>query len=177
MIPRPDASEYLPYYSRYIDLVPDGDLLATLRGQLDDTLGLVRGLAEEHGGHRYAPGKWNIREVMNHVIDTERIFAYRAMRIARGDRTPIEGFDENAYAAAANADARTLAGLADEWWHVRRGNVLFLGSLDADRLTRRGTANGAEVSVRALAWIMAGHERHHVALLRERYLPGLAAPG
>lgn len=105
----------------------------------------------------------------------ERIFAYRAMRIARGDRTPIEGFDENAYAAAANADARTLAGLADEWWHVRRGNILFLGSLDQETLARRGTANGAEVSVRALAWIMAGHERHHVALLRERYLPGLAA--
>ena len=82
MIPRPDASEYLAYYSRYIDLVPDGDLLATLRAQLDDTLALVRGLSEEQGGHRYAPGKWNIREVMNHVIDTERIFAYRAARLA-----------------------------------------------------------------------------------------------
>lgn len=176
MIPRPDASEHLPYYSRYIDLVPDGDLLQTLRAQLDDTLALVRGLDEEQGGHRYAPEKWSIRDVLQHVIDTERIFAYRATRIARGDTTPIEGFDENTYAAAANADRRTLANLADEWEHVRHGNLLFLASLDDEVLARRGTANNAEVSVRALAWIMAGHERHHVALLRERYLPGLAAP-
>lgn len=174
MIPRPDASEHLPYYSRYVDLVPDGDLLATLRAQLDETLALVRGLDEGHGGHRYAPGKWSIRDVLNHVIDTERIFAYRALRIARGDRTPIEGFDENEYAAAAHADARTLADLADELEHVRLGNLAMLRALDGQALARRGTANGAAVSVRALAWILAGHERHHVAILRERYLPGIA---
>ena len=175
MIPRPDASEYLAYYGRYIDQVPDGDLLQTLRTQLDQTLALVRGVDESSGGHRYAPGKWSIRGVLAHVIDAERIFAYRALRIARGDATPLASFDENAYAEAANADARTLADLAEELEHVRLGNLALLRSLDDEALARRGTASGAEVSVRALAWIIAGHERHHVALLRERYLPGVAA--
>lgn len=174
MIPRPDPSEHLPYYSRYVDRVPDGDLLQMLRTQLDDTLALVRGLDEAQGGHRYAPGKWSIREVLGHVIDTERVFAYRALRFARGDETPIEGFDENAYAAASAADARTLADLADELEHVRLGNLAFFRALDDDALARRGTANGAGVTVRALAWILAGHELHHVHLLRERYLA--AAP-
>jgi uncharacterized damage-inducible protein DinB len=174
MIPRPDASEYLPYYGKYIALVPDGDLLQTLRAQLDETLALARSLPPEQGGHRYAPGKWSIREVLGHVIDTERVFAYRAMRIARGDRTPMEGFDENAYAAASDADARTLADLADELEHVRLGNLALLAALSDEALARVGTANGAEVSVRALAWIMAGHELHHRGLIRERYLD--AAP-
>lgn len=170
MIPRPDASEHLPYYGKYVDRVPDGDLLQTLRAQLDETLALVRGLPEERGGHRYAPGKWSIREVLSHVIDAERIFAYRALRIGRGDATPLASFDENAYAAASNADARTLADLAEELAHVRLGNLALFRSLDDEALARRGTASGGDVSVRALAWIIAGHERHHVALLRERYL-------
>ena len=170
MIPRPDASEHLPYYGKYVDRVPDGDLLQTLRAQLDETLALVRGLPEERGGHRYAPGKWSIREVLSHVIDAERIFAYRALRIGRGDATPLASFDENAYAAAANADARTLVDLAEELEHVRLGNLALFRGLDDEALARRGTASGGEVSVRALAWIIAGHERHHVSLLRERYL-------
>lgn len=175
MIPRPHASEHLPYYSKYIDVVPDGDLLHTLRAQLDDTLAMVRGLDESQGGHRYAPGKWSIRGVLNHVIDAERIFAYRALRVARGDQTPLESFDENAYAETADADARTLNDLADELHHVRLGNLALFRGLSDEALARLGTASGGPVSVRALAWIIAGHERHHVALLRERYLPGLAA--
>lgn len=175
MIPRPDASEHLPYYAKYVNLVPDGDLLAMLRAQLDETLALVRGLPEAQGGHRYAPGKWSIREVLGHVIDTERIFAYRALRIARGDATPMEGFDENAYAAASDADVRTLADLADELEHVRLGNIAFFRGLTDEAVARRGTANGAEVTVRALAWILAGHELHHRGLLRERYLAGESA--
>jgi uncharacterized damage-inducible protein DinB len=170
MIPRPDASEHLPYYGKYVDRVPDGDLLQTMRTQLDETLALVRGLPEERGGHRYAPGKWSIREVLGHVIDAERIFAYRALRIARGDATPLASFDENAYAAASDADARTLADLADELEHVRLGNIALFRSLGDEALARRGTASDATVSVRALAWILAGHELHHVKLLRERYL-------
>ena len=175
MIPRPDASEHLAYYSKYVDRVPDGDLLQMLHAQVDETLALVRGLPEEHGGHRYAPGKWSIREVLGHVIDTERIFAYRALRIARGDATPMEGFDENAYADASDADARTLAALAEELEHVRLANIAFFRGLKGEALTRRGTANGAEVTVRALAWILAGHELHHRGLLRERYLGEPAA--
>lgn len=170
MIPRPDASEHLPYYGKYVALVPDGDLIAMLRAQLDETLALVRGLPEAQGGHRYAPGKWSIREVLGHVIDTERVFAYRALRIARGDATPMEGFDENAYAAASDADGRTLADLAEELQHVRLGNIAFFRALSGEALARRGTANGAEVTVRALAWILAGHELHHRGLLHERYL-------
>lgn len=175
MISRPDASEHLPYYSKYVDRVPDGDLLQTLRDQLDETLALVRGLDESQGGHAYAPGKWTIRGVLQHVIDAERIFAYRALRIARGDQTPLESFDENAYAQTAGADARTLADLAEELEHVRRANLSLFTSLSDEALARRGTASGGVVSVRALAWIIAGHERHHVALLRERYLAGAAA--
>jgi uncharacterized damage-inducible protein DinB len=170
MIPRPDASEFLPYYGKYIDRVPGGDLLQTLRTQLDGTLALVRGLPEERGGHRYAPGKWSIREVLGHVIDAERIFAYRALRIARADGTPLASFDENAYAQNSGADARTLADLAEELAHVRLGNLALFRSLDDAALARRGTASDATVSVRALIWIIAGHEAHHVSLLRERYL-------
>lgn len=175
MIPRPDASEYLAYYGKYIDKVPDGDVLQTLRTQLDETLALVRGLPEEQGGHAYAPGKWSIRGVLQHVIDAERIFAYRALRISRGDATPLASFDENAYAQSANADARTLAELADELEHVRLGNLALFRSLGDEALARRGTASDAVVSARALVWIIAGHERHHVTLLRERYLSGTAA--
>lgn len=175
MIPRPDASEFLAYYAKYTDRVPDGDLLQTLRAQLDDTLALVRGLDESQGGHRYAPGKWTIREVLAHIIDAERIFAYRALRIARGDATPLPGFDENAYAENAGAESRTLADLADEFEHVRLGNLAMLRALDDEALARAGTASGGPVSVRALAWIIAGHELHHVALLRERYLAGAPA--
>jgi uncharacterized damage-inducible protein DinB len=170
MIPRPDASEYLPYYGKYIERVPDGDLLQTMRAQVDDTLALLRGLDESRGGHRYAPGKWSIREVMAHVIDAERIFAYRALRISRGDATPLASFDENAYAENAGAESRTLADLAEELEHVRLGNLAMFRALDDAAWSRTGTASGGTVSVRALAWIIAGHELHHVNLLRERYL-------
>lgn len=175
MIPRPDASEHLSYYAKYVDRVPDGDVLQQLETQLDETLALVRGLPEEQGGHRYAPGKWSIREVLGHVIDAERIFAYRVLRIARGDRTPLASFDENAYAESSGADARTLADLADELEHVRRGNLALFRSLSDEALARRGTASDAEVSARALVWIIAGHELHHVAGLHERYLAGESA--
>lgn len=176
MIPRPDASEHLPYFGKYVELVPDGDLIQMLRTHLDETLALVRGVPEERGGHRYAEGKWSIREVLGHVIDTERVFAYRALRIARGDATPLEGFDENAYAAASEADSRTLADLAEELEHVRLGSIAFLRGLSHEALARRGTASGAEVTVRALAWILAGHELHHRGLLQERYLSGASSP-
>jgi uncharacterized damage-inducible protein DinB len=175
MIPRPDASEYLSYYGKYVALVPDGDLVQTLRTQLDETLALVRGLPEAQGGHRYAPGKWSIREVLGHLIDAERIFAYRALRIARGDTTPLPGFDENMYAETSDADARTLADLADELEHVRLANLALFRSLSDEALARRGTASDAPISARALAWILAGHELHHRALLRERYLAGESA--
>lgn len=170
MIPRPHPSEHAEFYAKYVARVPDGDLLRTLRAQGDEARALARGLSDAQAMHRYAPGKWSVKEVYGHVADAERVFAYRALRIARGDETPLAGFDENAYVAAADFDARPLSALADELAHVRRATLDLLAPLGGEALARRGTANGRSVTVRALAWIIAGHERHHLDLLRERYL-------
>ncbi|HEX8394531.1 MAG TPA: DinB family protein [Longimicrobium sp.] len=170
MIPKPDASEFLEYYGKYVARVPGGDAMQVLQNQMDEVAALVRELPEERGGHRYAPDKWSIREVLGHIMDAERIFAYRALRIARGDATPLASFDENAYVPAGRFDQRTLADLMEEYQAVRRATILLFRPMDDEALGRMGVASGAGVSVRALAWIIAGHEAHHVHLLRERYL-------
>lgn len=167
---RPDPTEFSPYYAGYIARVPDGDVVATLAAQVADTVALVRSLPEEKGAHRYGEGKWSIRQVLGHMADTERIMAYRALRVARGDATPLAGFDENAFVANARFDARTLESLAEDLALVRRATFSLLMPLSDEELVRGGSANGAPVTARALAWIIAGHERHHVAVLRERYL-------
>lgn len=167
---RPSATEFNPYYARYIDAVPEGDLIETLRAQRDDTLTLVRSIPEDRAAHRYAPEKWTIRQVLLHVADVERVMGYRALRAARGDGTPLPGFDENAWAGIATGDGRTLASLASELAAVREATLWLLAGIDDSAAGRQVTANGNAVSVRALAWIIAGHERHHVRLLRERYL-------
>jgi uncharacterized damage-inducible protein DinB len=167
---RPDKSEYLPYYEKYVALVPAGDIIETLRRQSGDTLALLGSLDEARAGYAYEPGKWSIKGVVGHVIDTERIFAYRALRFARGDQTPLPGYDQDEYGRAANFDARTLADLTDEFQSVRAATVALLRGLDGEAWQRRGTANNAEVTVRALAHIIAGHELHHMQVLRERYL-------
>jgi uncharacterized damage-inducible protein DinB len=167
---RPASTEFSPYYAGYVARVPDGDVVASLAAQVADTIALVRSLPESKGEHRYAEGKWSIRQVLGHMADTERIMAYRALRVARGDSTPLAGFDENAFVANARFDARTLDSLADDLSIVRRATVALLTPLSDEELLRAGSANGAPVTARALAWIIAGHERHHVAVLRERYL-------
>ena len=167
---RPDASEHAPYYSGYIARVPVGDVVETLSTQHETTIELLRALPEEKGGLRYAPGKWSVREVVGHLIDAERIFSYRALRFARADGTPLAGFDENTYVANAKFDARTLPGLCDEYEAVRRATVLLFASLDSEEWMRRGSANNYEMSVRALAWVSAGHELHHLEILKTRYL-------
>ena len=172
---RPAPSEFLPYYARYIEQVPDGDIVETLRTQVEATLDVVRGLPEDRGGHRYAPGKWSIRQVLGHMADTERIMAYRALRISRGDATPLAGFDEDRYVAGARFDDRSLASLAEDVAIVRLGTVALLAPLTDAELARSGSANGAPVTARALAWIIAGHERHHLGILRDRYL-GTSVP-
>jgi uncharacterized damage-inducible protein DinB len=169
-IARPQTDEYIPYYGKYISLVPDGDLVETLRTQIAETLLLLRAIPEERGSYRYAPGKWSIKDVVGHMADVERIMTYRALRIARADATPLPGFDENAYVPAANFEARTLASLAHEFEQVRRATVAFFETLEPDAVARRGSANNNEISARALAYIVAGHELHHVRILRERYL-------
>ena len=169
-IPRPDATEYAPFYGTYVGKVPDGDLLELLERQRRETQNLLAGLSDTQALHRYAPGKWSMKEVVGHLMDSERVFCYRALRFARADEKPLQGFDEKAWVPAGSFDARPLADLAAELDAVRRATIALFGGFDAAALARKGTANNNEVTVRALAWIVAGHERHHVAILRERYL-------
>src|SRR5438034_1735489 len=170
MTGRPDSTEYAPYYGKYIALVPDGDIAATLAGQLNATLALLRGIPEERGSYAYEPGKWSIKEVVGHLMDTERIFAYRALCIGRNDPTPLPGFEQDDYVANANFNARTLPSLLEEFAAVRQANVQFFKHLTDQEWQRRGTANGNEISARALAYNMAGHELHHAEILKSRYL-------
>lgn len=169
---RPEATEYAPYFGRYITKVPDGPILDVLASGMRDTLALLRSFPEERGDHRYAPDKWSVKEVVGHVIDAERVFAYRALRFARNDATPLPGFEENDYITAGRFGARTVRDLADELEAVRQSTLHLFRHLDDAALLRRGVASENPVSVRALAYIIAGHEAHHRTSLRERYLGG-----
>jgi hypothetical protein len=169
---RPAPTEHSPYFARYVELVPDGDILAALAGQIEETVALLSGVSPEQSQHRYAPGKWSLRQVVGHVADTERVFAYRALVFARGDRTELPSFDENGYAEASPAAARPLADAIEDLTSVRRATLSLLRGLPPEAWARTGVANANPASVRALAWIIAGHERHHCKVLRERYLAG-----
>ncbi|MGE0127177.1 MAG: DinB family protein [Blastocatellales bacterium] len=167
---KPDSTEYPQYFEKYISLVAEGEIVATLGKQIESTRSLLGGLDEAQGDLRYAPGKWSVKEVVGHLIDAERIFAYRALRFARNDQTPLPGFDENSYVANAGFGSCALADLAEEFEHTRKSNIYLLKHLDGDSWLRRGVSNDNEISVRALAYIIAGHELHHVGILRSRYL-------
>ena len=169
-IARPASGEYAPYYEKYIALVPEGDIVETLVQQLYSTLRLLRSIEEAQANKRYAPGKWSIKEVVGHLIDSERVFVYRAMRFARNDKTPLPGFEQDDYVRSANFDDRQLADLAQEFEYVRQSTVQLFKSLSEEAWSRRGAANDNEVSVRALAYIMAGHEAHHIGVLKSLYL-------
>ena len=167
---RPAKSEFLPYYERYIALVPEGDVVSTLVNQIGETLALLRSLPASVATYRYAPDKWSVNEVVGHLIDSERLFLARALRFARNDATPVPGFEQDDYVRNATFDSYPLEELASELEAVRQSTVLFFKHIDDAAWTRRGTANNAEVSVRALAYIIAGHERHHREVLLARYL-------
>jgi uncharacterized damage-inducible protein DinB len=167
---RPESNEYASYYEKYVSLVPDADLVETLERQGAETLALLRGLSEEQGAHRYEPGKWSVKQLVGHVNDTERIFAYRVLAVGRGDTQPLPGMDQEDYMAGVDFDARTLSDLADEFEAVRSATLHLLRHLSAEAWARRGTASGHEVTARAVAYILAGHGAHHVRILRERYL-------
>lgn len=167
---KPAKSEYLPYYDRYIGRVPEGDVLSTLEAQIADTLTLLRGLPASISSYRYAPDKWSVKEMVGHMIDSELIFANRALRFARNDATPIPGFEQDDYVRNSTYDAYPLGELADEFETVRRATIFLFRHMDEEAWTRRGIANNAEVSVRALAYIIAGHELHHREILETRYL-------
>jgi hypothetical protein len=167
---RPDAAEVPSGYAGYVGKIrPGEDLMTVLEAQLDEVRAAFGTLPESRGGYRYAPGKWSIKEVLGHLSDVERIFCYRALRFGRGDATAVPGFDEDAYAPAMQADRRTLADLLGEWVDVRRATLSFLRGLPPESWPRRGIANGKEVSVRALAYAIPGHVRHHLEVLADRY--------
>ena len=167
---RPEPSEYASYYGKYISLVPDGDILASLRQQMNETLALLRGIPESQAAHRYAPGKWSIKELLGHLMDGERIFAYRALRFARGDQTGLPGFEQDDYIRNASFDDYPLSDLAEEFEHVRQASIFLFQHLNEEAWGRRGAANDSEISVRALAYSIAGHELHHREILRTKYL-------
>jgi hypothetical protein len=168
-IARPQPGEYAPYDDRYISLVPGEDILDTLDQQRRQTMVLLCGPDDEDGDFRYAPDKWSAKEVLGHVCDTERVFAYRALRIARADATPMEGFEQDDYVRNGPFAYRTLADLIEDYIAVRRATLSLLRNLDEAAWCRRGIANKNEVSVRGLTYIIAGHELHHRRILEEKY--------
>lgn len=167
---RPAGDEYAPYYARYLDYLPrDGDVGRILAAQLESLPKTLDAAGEARASFRYAEGKWSVREVIGHLADAERVFSYRLMRIARGDETPLPGFDENDYVRAADFETRPLADVVAEWTAARRSTLALIQGLSPSVWERRGTANGAPVSARALAYIVAGHTEHHLSVLRTRY--------
>jgi hypothetical protein len=166
---RPDSTEYPQWYAGYVARVPDGDIVTVLRQGGEELASVLGAVPESMGEHRYAEGKWTVRTLVGHMIDTERIFAYRALRIARGDTTPLPGFEENDYARTAGSDARSVADLVAELLIVRECTVRMFESFPDAAWVRSGTVNNGDVSVRALGYITAGHAKHHLGVLKERY--------
>jgi DinB family protein len=168
-IPRPAADESAPYYHTYISKVPGENLGEQLTGQLEELEQLVEPVTDRAALARYADGKWSVKEVIGHLSDAERIFSYRMFRIARGDQTPLSGFDEKPYVSAGNFDRRPLRALLDELRAIRLSTVALSEGLSPHCWTRRGTADGNPISARALAYIIVGHVNHHITTLRDRY--------
>lgn len=168
-IPRPEGNEFAEFYRGYVAEAGEGDLRALLAAQPQELRRLAGGLSDDAALHRYAAGKWSIKEVIGHLNDAERVFSYRLFRIGRGDASPLAGFDENSYVAAADFDRRPLAALLDELEILRRGTLAVIEPIAGEAWAHLGTANGYPVSARALPHIIAGHFNHHVKILRERY--------
>lgn len=166
----PDHTEFVPHFVTYVSQVPEGDIREILEAQASDTLDLLRGIPEDRSLHRYAPDKWTIREVVSHIADTERVFVFRAMWFARGFDTALPSFDQDVAIRGAGADGRSLASHVEEFRAVRDATITLFRNLPDEAWSRRGIASGNPVTVRALAYITAGHVAHHVRLLRERYL-------
>ena len=167
---RPQSNEYNPYYDTYISLIQTDDILNHLISTKETTTAYLKSIPAEKWDFRYAPDKWTLKESWIHVLDTERIFAYRALRISREDTTPLAGFDQNEYVSFYNADNRSAESIIEEYEAVRAATIHFLKNLDADALMRMGTASDSPVSVRALMFMTGGHELHHLKITKERYL-------
>ncbi|MFC6999809.1 DinB family protein [Rufibacter roseus] len=171
MIQKPQPGEYNPYYEPYLQLFTnDTDVLDLLQKQQQEVVQLLGRVTEGDADFAYEPGKWSIKELLGHMNDTEKIMAYRALCVARGENQPLPGFDENTYVANSNFKDRTLSSLLEEHAVIRANSVFFFNTLSEETFSRIGNANGSPVSVAALAFIIAGHERHHLNILKERYL-------
>ena len=166
---RPSAAEFASFYAGYVSLVPEADIMSVLEGQADDVRLQTRAFIPKREEFRYAPGKWSVRQVLGHVTDAERVFGFRAFCFSRGDENALPGFEQDDYVARASFDRCSLADLVQEFGQVRKANLIVLRRLDDAPWRRMGTASGHPVSVRALAYIMAGHVRHHLHILSTRY--------
>lgn len=165
---RPQPSEYSPSHENYIRRVPEGDIVDLLEKQIEETLAFVRPLAEREATSRRKPGEWNIKEIIGHLSEGERIISCRALRFARADYQPLPGWDQDDYMRESNFNERTVKDLAEELEHLRRANIALFRSFSAEAMARRGKADDKEVTVRALLYILAGHERHHLEQMRQR---------
>jgi uncharacterized damage-inducible protein DinB len=177
MTGRPGTNEYADYFEKYVSLVPDGDIAETLARQIDESLATYRSISEEQSRFRYAAGKWTIKQALGHVCDAERVFSYRAVAFARGDGNPLPSFDQDKWMPFADSDSRTWRSLLEELKAIRASTVALFRSLTDEALSRRGVASGKEVSVLALGFITAGHERHHLTVLKTKYLAAPDFPG
>lgn len=171
LIGRPDTSEYPPYAAAYVNLVVGDDVLSILAAQLEESTALLKPVDDHRASEfAYAPGKWTVKQILGHIIDTERIFSYRALSIARNDATPLPGFEQDDYVAAGSFNERTLVSLIDELRVVRRSTIALFQNLPQQAWLRHGLANKYNVTVRGVAFLAAGHGMHHVKILREKYL-------
>lgn len=177
MIARPGPQDYAPYYETYVSKVPPGDIMEMLSRGIEETDRLLGGLSDRQAAFRYATGKWSIAEIIGHISDTERVYAYRALRFARNDATALPGFDQDRFVAEAAFDSRPFAEVLDEFRAVRAASIALFRRMTSAALLRKGTASGFEFTVRAIPYILAGHEIHHRRVIEERYLPRLEHPG
>jgi uncharacterized damage-inducible protein DinB len=171
----PAEDEFAPHYKTYISLVPQGDIIGTLTNQIVETLALYSRIPEDSANYRYAAGKWTVRQTLGHIVDSERVFAYRALRFSRLDPAPLASFDENVFVANGPSEAATLAQLREEFEAVRRASICLFRGFREEDWARSGVASNARITVRALAHVVAGHELHHRRILADRYLPGISS--
>ena len=167
---RPSSNEYAPFYETYISLVPEADLQQAMKNSIQEMKSFLESIPRDKADYAYAPGKWSIKQLIQHVVDAERVFAYRALCVARGEKQNLPGFDENEYARTAEVSHRNLADLGDEFVAVRISSIRLFNSFTPEALVEMGTANGKPITARALGFIIIGHWRHHQRILRERYL-------
>lgn len=170
MLKRPDLEEFPVYMRSYVQLIPEGDIIQILNGQIASTQEIFSAVTEKQAEYSYAEGKWTLSEVLGHLTDTERIMNYRILRIARGDKSPLMGFDENEYVQEASFNERPIADLLEDYQNVRRATISLLKGLPQKSLQNKGNANGFEVTVETIAYMIAGHELHHIKIIQEKYL-------